>query len=787
MADARMAHGGRARRRIRLRPPVLGTLTIAALIVMGAFAGSAQAAAVTGLTVDPLTPSAAGGARTDYVIHFSTSRTGALAAGQHITITLPTNTSVRTVINTSVTVGATQVGSCGIGSADNIEICTIFQGQSIAAGTAVTVELDGVTNPPASPAGAQQTLSVTTDTDTTTAQANYSVVAGGSVSQPTVTNSPPTSAAGGRTVYTIGFTTSSTGGMSGKAHSQITITFPGSTSMRSIINTSVNVGATQVGSCGIGSADNIEICTIFLASSVGPNAAVTVELDGVTTETPAPVKNADLLTVSTTSDTPTMTSGAFPVVPVNSVSQPTVTNSPPTSAAGGRTVYTIGFTTSSTGGMSGKAHSQITITFPGSTSMRSIINTSVNVGATQVGSCGIGSADNIEICTIFLASSVGPNAAVTVELDGVTTETPAPVKNADLLTVSTTSDTPSVTSGTFPVVPVNSVSQPTVTNSPPTSAAGGRTVYTIGFTTSSTGVMSGKAHSQITITFPGNTSMRTIINTSVNVGATQVGSCGIGSADNIEICTLFLASSIGPNAAVTVELDGVTTESPAPAGNTDTLTVSTTSDTPTTTSGTFPVVAAQLGLAARRCCSALHAGRTRQLHGLIHDVLDRRDVGQGAQPDHDHPAEHYERTHDHEHQRERRRDPSRKLRHRQRRQHRDLHAVPGQLHRSQHRRHRRARRRHQSLYSVRNANPIRADDVRHRHAYVTSRPAAATATATATAGDSARSVRRCAHDADQQRCISGGIGEPGGGRHPGVLPVRPRSEPARPGRLHHAV
>ena len=53
--------------------------------------------------------------------------------------------------------------------------------------------------------------------------------------------------------------------------------------------------------------------------------------------------------------------------------------------------------------------------------------------------------------------------------------------------------------------------------------------------------MSGKAHSQITITLPSYTSVRTITNTSVTVAGTQVGSCGIGSADNIEICTLFLA------------------------------------------------------------------------------------------------------------------------------------------------------------------------------------------------------------------------------------------------------
>ena len=244
MAYARSVHNGSAHRRGLPRLPVVGLLTIGALIVMGAFAGVAQAAAVTGLTVDPLTPSAAGGARTDYVLHFTTSATGALTAGQHITITLPSGASVRTDVNSSVTVAgnATSMGSCGVGSSDNIAVCTLGSNRSIAAGAAVTVELDGVTNPAANPTGAQQTLSVVTDTDTTSAAANYTVVAPQSASSPTVTDSPPTTAAGGRTVYTISFTTSSTGGMSGKANSQITITLPSTTNVRTDVNSSVTVG-----------------------------------------------------------------------------------------------------------------------------------------------------------------------------------------------------------------------------------------------------------------------------------------------------------------------------------------------------------------------------------------------------------------------------------------------------------------------------------------------------------------------------------------------------------------
>ena len=384
-------------------------------------------------------------------------------------------------------------------------------------------------------------------------------------------------------MYTIGFTTSSTGGMAGKAHSQITVTLPGNTSVRSDVNSSVTVGGVNVGSCGIGPTDNVAICTIGSTSTVGANAAVTVELDGVTNETSAPAGGTDTLTVSTTSDTLTSSPGSFPIAAAKSVSQPTVTNTPPTTAAAGRTVYMIGFTTSSTGGMSGTAHSQITVTLPTTASVRSDVNSSVTVGGVNVGSCGIGPTDNIAICTIGSTSTVGANTAVTVELDGVTNETSAPAGGTDTLTVSTTSDTLTSSPGSFPIAAAKSVSQPTVNLSNLT--AGAQANYTISFTTSSTGGMTGKAHSQITITLPGNTSVRTDTNSSVTVGGVNVGSCGIGPTDNVAICTVGSTSTIGANAAVTVELDGVT--NPSNVSTSSTLSVQTTSDTTGSTSSPY--------------------------------------------------------------------------------------------------------------------------------------------------------------------------------------------------------
>ena len=166
--------------------------------------------------------------------------------------------------------------------------------------------------------------------------------------------------------------------------------------------------STQVGTCGV-SSQTVEVCTISSGKSVTAGDTLKVELDGVTTS--RPVKMADLLTVSTTSDVNTTTSNPYPVVTAGTITTPTVNNSSPSTAAGARTDYVITFTTSGTGGMSATAHSQITITFPGTATTPFNTSTIVNAivtdttTSTQVGTCGV-SSQTVEVCTISSGKSV---------------------------------------------------------------------------------------------------------------------------------------------------------------------------------------------------------------------------------------------------------------------------------------------------------------------------------------------------------------------------------------------
>src|SRR5436305_1648234 len=253
--------------------------------------------------------------------------------------------------------------------------------------------------------------------------------------------------------------------MSGAGRSTITITFPASatSTIGFTAVTDVNSGQ-QVGSCSA-SSTTIEVCGINSGKSIAAGAPVKIDLDGVTNTTT--VSSSNLLNVSTTSDTSTART-TFATVAAAAVTGLSVDNTSPTTAAGGRTEYLITFTTSATGGgMSGAGRSTITITFPASatSTIGFTAVTDVNSGQ-QVGSCSA-SSTTIEVCGINSGKSIAAGAPVKIDLDGVTNTTTVP--GANLLTVSTTSDT-ATARATYATVAAAAVTGLSVDNTSPTTA-----------------------------------------------------------------------------------------------------------------------------------------------------------------------------------------------------------------------------------------------------------------------------------------------------------------------------
>src|SRR3984885_9461735 len=311
----------------------IATLLGAALVLMGAFAGVAQAGQVTQVSVTDSSPSAAAGARTVYKVSFVTSATGPLSGGSTITISSPTGTGLGILSDDSVTdttSGLEVGGDCNDTANENrlIETCYIFDEDTIAAGNAVTVELDGVTNP--TTVSSTDTVSVSTSSDTQATSSSYAVVGSHSVPSASVTDSPPSAAADARTVYKVSFVTSSTGGLSGVAGSTITISFQSGTGLGDLSDDSVTdttSGLEVGGDCNNAANENglVETCYIFDGDTVAAGNALTVELDGVTN--PSNNVSSDTLQAATTSDLTRVTSAPYQPPP------PTVSGVSPSSGS----------------------------------------------------------------------------------------------------------------------------------------------------------------------------------------------------------------------------------------------------------------------------------------------------------------------------------------------------------------------------------------------------------------------------------------------------------------------
>ncbi len=563
------------------RPETLLAISVASLMFVGALAPSAQASPVTNVSVTNTSPSNAAGARTVYAITFTTSSTGGLSAGagNKITINFPSGTDLSTVDNSSVlNSSGTDVGSCS--EAKLTATCGLFGGTTIAASSSVTVNLDGVTNKSATAPGTRDALQVATSADTSTANGFFLVVAGNPITKLSAVNSTPSNAGGARTVYTMEFDTSGTGGLSATANSQITITFPSGTNLSTVDSSSVlNSSGTDLGSCS--QTGLVATCGFFGGNGIGAGSEVIVQLDGVTNAPANPTGGQLSLSAQTSSDTAPQTAN-FSVVQGNAITQPSVTMNSPSNAAGARTVYSIQFDTSSTGGLSSAANSQITITFPSGTNLSTVDSSSVlNSSGTDLGSCS--ETGLVATCGFFGGNSVAAGAPVTVVLDAVTN----PASGAPTLTAQTTSDTTAVTSSPYSIVANNPLTQLSATINSPSNAAGARTVYSIAFDTSSTGGLSAAADSQITITFPSGTDLSKVDNSSIlNSANTDLGSCS--ETGLVATCGFFGGNSVAAGAPVTVVLDAVTN----PASGSPALTAQTTSDTTAVRSSSYSVVAA---------------------------------------------------------------------------------------------------------------------------------------------------------------------------------------------------
>jgi hypothetical protein len=543
---------------------------------------------VSAVTVKNTGPTSAAGARTGYAVSFTTSSTGSLSAqvGSTVTVAFPTGFEVFASSSSLIDTTTGQVVGA-FSSAGSSAEAFLDPGVVVQGGDTLTGYIEGVTN--STSTSTTDTVSISTSSDKPATSGTFSVTAASPVTSVTNVLAGPTDAAGAATGYKVTFKTPTSGGLSPTVGSSVTVGLPsgfmsGNNGSWTILDKTTN---TVVGSGSFPGGP------LTLSSPVtgGDTLVVTLHdvIDGSTPGT------ANKFSVSTTSSPSVVTaSSGVTVVAAQPVLTVTVTNNGPSGAAGAQTNYTVSFRTSSTGALSPADAGTVTITFPfpiasdffsesgytvvDTSSGRTVAQCSFSVSCSQFWSSGT---------PIPVTGSVAAGDTLVATIDAVKN---GPASTTDKVSVSTSSDPTPATSLAFKVTAASAVSHPTVSVAP-SSAGGALTGWTVRFTTSSTGGLTGAAQSSVTLNLPSGVSVCSqfrgaeLVDTTTG---TTVGTEGFCAYPNAVDIVLGAATVVRAGDALAVYLQGVVN----PANpQTYHVGVQTSSDTNQVVSGTFTVVA----------------------------------------------------------------------------------------------------------------------------------------------------------------------------------------------------
>ena len=572
----------RARTRHRARPSPVNWAKGAAL------SGRTAAGSVSNVTAAITGPTAAAGGLTAYTVGFTTSSTGAISGGGSVDVA-PGQVNLDPLVYGSTYSVTDDTTGQTVASGNCVYACPVLplaSGAVVNAGDHLTVVYTGVDNPAS---GGSYTTQVSTSSDTTPATSNsYAVSAAGSASGVTASITGPTAAAGGLTVYTVGFTTSPTGKLDQSVGSFITVTPSGSSLDPLVYGSTYSVTDDTTGQT-VASGNCVYHCPSLPLNSgavVNPGDHLTVVYTGVDN----PASGGSYTTqVSTSSDTATASSNSYAVSAAGSVSGVTASITGPTAAAGGLTVYTVGFTTSPTGKLDQSVGSFITVTPSGSSLDPLVYGSTYSVTDDTTGQT-VSSGNCVYVCPqIPLASGVviNPGDHLTVVYTGVDNPTSA---GSYTTQVSTSSDTAPANSNSYAVSAAGSVSNVTAAITGPSAEAGGQTNYTIGFTVSPTGKLLQSVGSFLTVTPAGVNLDPQVYGSGYTVTDDTTGQT-IASGNCVYHCPglpLNSGAVVNPGDHLTVVYTNV--DNPATPGSYTTQ-VSTSSDTATASSDSYAVTA----------------------------------------------------------------------------------------------------------------------------------------------------------------------------------------------------
>ncbi len=438
---------------------------------------------------------------------------GALVSGDTVSVIFPAGFVLSGVGVTLATgfLGSCTVSAAGLSVSGTTVVATLPTGCSLAAGKAATVQVTGVVNPPVTDLyGAGQFIVSTSEDPQLASPTAVAAITASGHQVSAVTYVPSTARANQLATWTIGFTTSNAGGYVGGlvAGDTVTLALPPTISVP--MPATVSLAGAFSGSCSLGAGDIVVsagqvVITLPAGCTLANGAAGQVSLNAINPPITRPW-SASQFAVSTSEDPVSLAATTVTPLVLSGHQVSAVTFTAAALSGNHATTWSVGFTTSNSGGYLGGLVGADTVTINMPTNFTVPPTTAVTLGGSFTGSCTVPAADvAVVVATVTVtipANCTLANGAAGVVAFGVVNP-PVTVRYLPTaFTVMTSEDplaaSPAAVSALVPsgtsVVP-GSVSFTAYPNS-----AGTAALWSIGFTPSTTGDL--VAGDTISVNFP---------------------------------------------------------------------------------------------------------------------------------------------------------------------------------------------------------------------------------------------------------------------------------------------
>ena len=438
---------------------------------------------------------------------------GALVSGDTVSVIFPAGFVLSGAGVTLATgfLGSCTVSAAGLSVSGTTVVATLPAGCSLAAGTATKVLVTGVVNPPVTDLyGAGQFIVSTSEDPQLASPTAVAAITASGHQVSAVTYVPSTARANQLATWTIGFTTSNAGGYVGGlvAGDTVTLALPPTISVP--MPATVSLAGAFSGSCSLGAGDIVVsagqvVITLPAGCTLANGAAGQVSLNAINPPITRPW-SASQFAVSTSEDPVSLVATTVTPLVLSGHQVSAVTFTAAALSGNHATTWSVGFTTSNSGGYLGGLVGADTVTINMPTNFTVPPTTAVTLGGSFTGSCTVPAADvAVVVATVTVtipANCTLANGAAGVVAFGVVNP-PVTVRYLPTaFTVMTSEDpiaaSPAAVSALVPsgtsVVP-GSVSFTAYPNS-----AGTAALWSIGFTPSTTGDL--VAGDTISVNFP---------------------------------------------------------------------------------------------------------------------------------------------------------------------------------------------------------------------------------------------------------------------------------------------